>query len=107
MVTLDLDHGLVMEMRKKMKTEFNKVRIKSNGDKKYFGPATVGRSYTVVNEGLDWFLLKMGGKPVYIDKSSCELWYEEDSDEDKDYFGPEDGDTRFADMLRGVETCDI
>ena len=92
----------------KMTINFDRVKIKSYGDKRYYGPAAVGRSYTVVGEGPDWFLLKMGGKPVYIDKSSCELWYEkEDPDEERDYFGPEDGDTRFADMLRGVETCDI
>tara|TARA_Y100000034_G_scaffold129872_1_gene187161 strand:+ start:1116 stop:1388 length:273 start_codon:yes stop_codon:yes gene_type:complete len=90
-----------------MTIKFDRVRIKSNSDKRYFGPVVVGRSYTVINEGLDWFLLKVRGKPVYIDKSSCELWYEEESDEERDYFGPEDGDTRLADMLHGIEDRNI
>jgi len=89
-------------MKREKKMEINtSVRICSNGEKRYYGPAVVGRNYSVINEGIDWFLLKIGGKPVYIDKRAC-AFYKETLDEERDYFGPEDGNSRFANLLRGA-----
>ena len=52
----------------------NKVAlILPNGSKKNDGPFRCGNFYSVVDEGLDFYILKLRGKRVYIDKEACEL----------------------------------
>jgi hypothetical protein len=47
------------------------ITIKENGDKEYYGAARVGNTYPVVAIGIDWFLIKVNGKPLYIQQDAC------------------------------------
>ena len=48
------------------------VTIVKNGDKEYCGPARAECSYPVIKEGVDWYLIKVNGKSVYVQKEYCE-----------------------------------
>ena len=47
--------------------------ILPNGRKKNDGPFQCGNFYAVVDEGLDFYTLKLKGKRVHIDRDACEL----------------------------------
>ena len=47
--------------------------ILPDGGKKNYGPFLCGSFYNVVGEGLDFYILKLKGKRVFIDKGACEM----------------------------------
>lgn len=47
------------------------VTIKDNGDKTYYGAAKVGYTYPIIEIGVDWYLIKVNGKPIYISQDAC------------------------------------
>tara|TARA_Y100000310_G_scaffold332211_1_gene407379 strand:+ start:721 stop:996 length:276 start_codon:yes stop_codon:yes gene_type:complete len=47
--------------------------ILPNGSKRNDGPFQCGNFYSVIDEGLDFYILKLKGKRVYIDKEACDL----------------------------------
>tara|TARA_Y100000310_G_C20540696_1_gene743141 strand:- start:161 stop:439 length:279 start_codon:yes stop_codon:yes gene_type:complete len=52
----------------------NKVAlILPDGKKKNDGPFRCGNLYKLLGEGLDFYILRLRGKRVYIDKEACEL----------------------------------